>query len=622
MRTPTRACIPALFCVLLVAVTLTAGCGGDSTTGPDTSGYRAVLDSGGDFPPVQTKDAETVTDTEEHTEPDGTRWRCTTRTVDRVTAPTEYRTLDPNAEVIYPGALIQGNSITNATPDPIAVKRAPGTVSIDLLNGSDNVAVTVPEVSQSAIRQALNDIIKNNNGIGAANFTYRSEYVQSREHLAAELGINVSTLTTNFDARMRFSKDESVSRWLVSLEQIYYTMSYDRPTSLDEVFASSVTPDDLARYVGPGNPACYISSVTYGRIFYLLVESHASREALQASVKASYEAAVAGGEIDGKATYVKDLQGTTIQVYALGGDPGKALATFNGDYGAVRDFLTSGGDIATGRPLSYTLRTVRDNKTVYVKVNNKFDVTECTPVVVQGPEPILWYDADDGVQTNGLLGAKAVRRWTDKFADETMDGVPATFKYCGWLHAGAANGRGDAVLFAPWQYGAESSSGALGVPGFRFQDTDFTLFAVVKNSVEPGKNEPVWFLWGSSTDPGRGMTLSFSDDSHIGFSTGGSRYLDAPLGDQSQFYYHLVTVRFSQTEGTSIYVNGVLAASDPTMTTPLTSFSGARLGAAKEGGWPDTVVNIFMATFKAYGAALTDEQRRAEESDIMGKYGL
>ncbi len=623
MRIPMHLRLHAASAAFLIGLLfLVAACGKSGPTAPKISNgeYQDVLDAGGDFAPVDTYEHETVKDSSDYVDGDGTRWLCSTRTVERQSAPTDYATLDPNAEVIYPGALIQGASISNATPDPIDVKRAPGTISIDLINGSKNVAVTVPEMTQGAIRQAMNDIIASNNGIGAANFTYHSQEVESRDQFAAYLNVNVKTISSKFDASVKFSQSSSLHRWLVRLDQIYYTMSFDRPTSLDEVFAPEVTPSDLERYVGPGNPATYISSVTYGRIFYLLIESEASREALAASVKASYEAAVAGGSISGGAKYVKELKNTTIQVFAMGGDQSKALATFNGDYGAVRDFLTTGGDIRTGRPLSYTLRALKDNKTVYVKVNNQFDVTECQPVAVTSPNPIVWYSGDFGVETDPLLGANAVKRWKDKFGNEALDAVPTAFTYCGFSYD--APGGGSAVGFQAWQYSAKSSSGMLRLQGQGFENTDYTVFAVVRNMTEPGINKPVRFAWSANHNPGTGFELGFADDNHVLFSHGDGLTLTAPTLLPSQQDYELLTFRFSQAEGMSIYVNGSLQASDPSLTTPLSTLAGAVLGASDETGFPQASVSVYLAEFKAYGAALTDEQRSKEESALREQYGL
>src|SRR5262245_17479075 len=339
---PGRGTRPALPTLILALALLAAGCGEDSPTGtpPDDSGdFRRVLDVGGDFETVTPSEMETITDQEEEMRSDGTRWLCTTRHISSVQAPLEYATFDPNAEVIYPGALLQAASLPNQTPDPIAVRRAAGTISLDLHTGTSGVSVTVPEVRQSTIREAMNEVLRNNNGVGAARFVFESHEVQSVEQLAASIGVNVQTLTTRFRGDLSFSTDRQYNRWIVRLHQTYYTMSYDLPTSLGEVFATSVTPTELARYVSPGNPAAYISSVTYGRIFYLLVETTSSREQLEASVEATYRAAVAGGGLDADTRYVRDLDEVNIKVFALGGDPGLALATFNGDYEAVRRFL-------------------------------------------------------------------------------------------------------------------------------------------------------------------------------------------------------------------------------------------------------------------------------------------
>jgi len=51
---------------------------------------------------------------------------------------TGFPLFNPNASVIYPGSLLQGKSLKQATPDVIAVERAGGTVSYDLNNGNLN----------------------------------------------------------------------------------------------------------------------------------------------------------------------------------------------------------------------------------------------------------------------------------------------------------------------------------------------------------------------------------------------------------------------------------------------------------------------------------------------------
>jgi len=606
---------------------LATGCGESGPTTPsDGETFESVIATGGDFEPVEEKETETVIDSNEFTDDDGTRWKCTTKTIERTQAPDRYKTLDPNSEIVWPGALVQGETIADATPEPIDVKRAGGTISIDLINGSQGVAVAVPEMTQSNIRTAMNQIIRDNNGIGSANFNFTFSEVQSREQLAAALNINVKTLSTEFDGRVKFTRDDRLHRVLVKLDQVYYTMSWDRPTSLADIFAPAVTPSDLDRFVGPGNPACFVSQVTYGRIFYLLVETTASREALSASVKATYNAAVTGGSIEGSAKYVNELENVNIQVFALGGDPDLALATFQGDFNAVRAFLTQGGDIATGRPLSYTLRAVKDNRTVYVKVNNTFDVEECTPIAVEGPSSVVWYSADYGLETDSGYGVPALRSWQDRWGDEDRTAVPRAFTYCGLVYSWGSIGSDDdrmAVRFQSWQDGTKSSSGSLGFTGLGFENTDYTVFVVARNYTVPGSGKSVWLTWGSSREAGRTLEIGYEGDNTVFVSHGGDLRLTAPTAGPSQAAYQLFTFRFSRTEGMQVYVNGALAASDPSLTGPITSFSGATLGSGDEQGYTyDLERAVQLSEFKVFGEALDPVERKKQEDALRIRYSL
>lgn len=310
-------------------------------------------------------------------------WTCTVRRVSSEQYPDDYATFNPNAEVIYPGSMLQGATLVDATPEPVLVNRAGGTLVINLVNGSSGVYQHVDQVKQSTVVQAINDILGVNDKIGAARFTYASSEVQSREQLAASLGVNVSTLSASFKTSLAFSADREYNRFLVRLNQSFYTVSFDLPLGLEDLFAPSVTAGDLEPYVGPGNPATYISSVTYGRTFYLLIESTATADEMRASIKASYSGLVASGQVEAGATYVNELENVNIKVFALGGDQSLAAATFRGGEAELGEFLTDGADILTGVPLSYVVRNVVDNRIVNVKVATEYDVKTCVPVIVE-----------------------------------------------------------------------------------------------------------------------------------------------------------------------------------------------------------------------------------------------
>jgi Thiol-activated cytolysin/Laminin B (Domain IV) len=375
-----RRILPALIALSL----LIAGCG-ERSSGPDydLSTFDGVVAYGGTYEEAAPTENETILSSGQETGDDGTVMSCTTKHVSIVDAPSDYATFDPNADVIYPGSMLQGASLGGASPDPIVVERAPGTISINLLNGSQATFVDIPEVKYSKVIQAMNDILAENSGVVPAAFSYNFSEVQSERQMALNMGVNFKSLTTNVKARLSFSEDRDYNRMLVELNQRFFTMSFDMPTSTAGLFQESVTPADLARYVQPGNPATYVGSVTYGRRFYLLVESTSSVRDMRASVDASYKAALAGGSAHLDGQYVNSLENVNIKVFALGGDASQALATFQGDLDQVATFLTQGGDITTGVPLSYVVRNVYDNSIVNVKVATDYDLKTCT-VLAQG----------------------------------------------------------------------------------------------------------------------------------------------------------------------------------------------------------------------------------------------
>ena len=408
--------------LLLLAIGLViSSCKKEEDTTPSAATFESVIKSGGEFE-VPVEKNEVIDSTETMEVIDGENWICTTKTIDRVDAAGVYATFDPNSNVIWPGSLIQGNSITQATPNPIVVDRAGGTVSINVINGSNNPAYSVPTVAKSSMTIAQNQIIQDNNGVVPANFTFTFEDVYSREQMAFSMGVNVETWTTQVDASLSFSSDQSYNRMLVKLDQIYYTMSYDMPTSYEHVFAPTVTPANLAKFIQPGNPPCYVASITYGRRYYLLIESTSSQEELRASVEATYSAAVVSGGVVAEGEYISNLENTNIKVFAYGGDASSALSTVNGDFEALQSFLTEGGSIQTGAPLSYIINDLNSHKVVAVKVATEYDVTECSIASQGSVPPYTAHWKDNVISKIGGVGAAFSRSGTE-FILISMDGT-------------------------------------------------------------------------------------------------------------------------------------------------------------------------------------------------------
>ena len=335
--------------------------------------YDEVLKTGGEFAPFNNEKILTNVSTSAIPVDSGI-WNCTNSTWSITQGNLDFPLYDPNVSVVYPGSLLQGASLQNPTPDVIAVKRGGGILSIDIINGSGTVAVSLNEIRKSSVTQALNDIIYFNNKVMPARFTFSHEKVNSQEELALSLGMSADAWGVSIASNLSFTTSEHTNHYVVALKQSFYTMSYDIPYNYGDLFAKTVKPMDLAKYVSSGNPACYVSDVTYGRVYYLLIESTSSTSEMSAALSSSYSSLT--GTVDGSS--LSSLENLNIKVMALGGETVSTFSTIQAaQLSSLTSMLGQSANIKTGVPLSYVIRTVYSNKLVKNKINLEYTINDC-----------------------------------------------------------------------------------------------------------------------------------------------------------------------------------------------------------------------------------------------------
>ncbi len=419
------------FLLFILAVACSKDEGDDPTDPiidpPIESTIAEVVASGDafeNFPPNTTENevaGTEITQNEDYDRKEGDetieqRWVCTEKEVDITGGTQTFPLYNTNASVIWPGNLLQSKTLDNATPSDIVVKRAGGTITYNLVTGNPQATVSVDVIDQGSVQQAMNDVIAQNGDITPANFTLDVVAINSKEELSLEMGLKVSTLATKVSGDFSLNTSSEFSSVLVKLTQAYYTMSYVKPTSLEEVFDPSVTPEQLATFIQPDNPGTFISSVTYGRIFYMLYESTASAQDMEVALKGSYNA-VAGkvsGSVDIES--LREYNNLSVKVIAYGGDSQGTLnavgATFGGEDAVdnLQDIvgrLAESSDIAGGLPLSYVVNSLEDpSQVVTVNLATKYTVKTCELKGVLPPQtyqPLVDLFSDD--EDGGGIGA-------------------------------------------------------------------------------------------------------------------------------------------------------------------------------------------------------------------------
>lgn len=593
--------------LFLLLVLVACSSGGDDPTGPGSGEtFDEVIAGGGQFETVE----EDSTLVEEETSVDvvgDETWLCTKRTISLTEAPQEFPQFDPNASVIYPGNLLQGSTLANATPSTIPVRRGGGRIVMTILNGTEQASRRVDVVSLGSIFDAANEIIAGAAEKVPARFSFVKEEIHSREQLGLALDFQYNNLTTEVKGALSFSSDREYNRYLVKLSQSYYTMAFEIPTAVGDFFASDIEPSELKPFIYPGNPGAFIESVTYGRQFYLLIESTASRQELAASVEASFSAAVSSGSIGAEVSYVQDLENVRINAYAVGGDAADALGAITTDFDTLKDFLAVGGTIDTGVPLSYKVHSLAQrDQVVSVQVATTYDVTTCTPVGESFDAPLFWYDGEHVARSGSQL-----TKLTNRFADPFFDATPIDGKsYGGYWIDNQLNGLPILRFTTP----TSSNGQALSFPGLKFAQSDYTVIAVARLP-SASVSYPEFLLWGTSAGDDRNLQIGWRDPGRVTVDHQGQR-LDASTG-LAHTQFSVYTFRFSQEEGMSVWVNGleIPVGEDFSNTDALLDFLGARIG-SRNGA------TVEIAEIKAYGEAIDDIQREYLVDQLLTKYSL
>ncbi|WP_108802439.1 thiol-activated cytolysin family protein [Aquimarina sp. Aq107] len=382
---------------------ITFGCSNDDSSGQEDPivgeqplTYEGVFAIGEEIPPFDDERVENIVSVEEtavdEDNGDGTtsRFVCVTETIDLKDGTGEFNLFDTNAEVIFPGNLLQGKTLSEPTPSPIVVERAGGTISVNINNGNLQSSAEVDEVKRSTIQDAINQIISTSGEEAPANFTVDIEQVESEEQLAIELGVSIRAFRVNVSSNFSFSTEKEFNRTLVKLDQSMYTMSFDLPTDIGQIFDESVTPEDLAPFVQPDNPATFISSVTFGRVFYMLIESTSSRQEMDASINASFSGLAVNASAGLDVSSVESLNDLKIKVIAYGG-PSSGAFELIGETNIqnIASALGETSDLRFALPISYVVRSVeRPDQIVGVNLATEFGRTTCE---LKGQLPLSGY---------------------------------------------------------------------------------------------------------------------------------------------------------------------------------------------------------------------------------------
>jgi hypothetical protein len=283
----------------------------------------------------------------------------------------EQMVLNPQTDVIYPGALIKGESILDGTYTLIAAKRKPITISTSLLGGA-NTSIEVNDPKLSTIREAVNSLMKQEYDVPYANLSFTIEQANSEQQLDMALRASYKGGGVNIKSGFDFSNKKVKTRLVAKFIQSYYTLDMDLPNQPSDLFDTDVDRGLFGSFM-----PMYVSTVTFGRMALFTIESELSETEVRTFLNASYANVKGSVSADFNSLQSK----STMKVYVLGGSGADASATING-FEDFKKYITEGGNFSRtspGAPISYKLRYINDNKIGKIVFAARYPIVTAIP---------------------------------------------------------------------------------------------------------------------------------------------------------------------------------------------------------------------------------------------------
>lgn len=279
------------------------------------------------------------------------------------------------SDVIYPGSILRGDSFMKGKYDPLVLRNEFTPISLSVsLRGDINVSEnTKPTLSQ--VRQVMNDLIARQKGINfefvPSVFTYESDKITTEEHFKSSLKIHAEAnvlkglVKASFDYDYNRSNTATKQYVMVAFRQHIYNVSID-PKHYSNWIVGDIDTKDMGEY-----EPLYISSVDYGRVGYILIETNKTAEEVRKMIKASLEVAVKFISAEANMQHTNELKSlfeqNKVKVKISGGPV--ELANKVDSYDSFVKFVqmpNAENITKTSVPISYKVRRLKDNTEVQV----------------------------------------------------------------------------------------------------------------------------------------------------------------------------------------------------------------------------------------------------------------
>ena len=331
---------------------------------------------------------------------------CTTTPYTITETPDKIVTFNPDANVLWAGALLQGKGyklgIGSLKELPIR-QRAPLGLSINLQTANNSASVVNPTVE--TVQAAIGSIIENAQNkavLPATSVSYSKTDSYTSEQIALSLGISAKYMGSSAKATFDFKRDASQRTITAIFRETAFTVLVVAPQTPSSYLSNQFSSADLQAQIEQGNLGTdnipvYVSSITYGRVLMFSLTSSASAQEMSATLDAMYQGGTITAEGNLSASQKRILQNSTIRVATIGGDSDNARRLIAS--GRLSEYFSKTNALSTYKPVSYEVRNLGDGSIAKLSETTNYNVTECS-VLTAKKVGERWVNVIDGIYLN------------------------------------------------------------------------------------------------------------------------------------------------------------------------------------------------------------------------------
>lgn len=300
---------------------------------------------------------------------------------------------DPTLGVVYPGALVIGNNqMLDGSPQPLQIERASMQLRLDLPGIGEGGTLDVQKPDYGTVQTALDDGLEYwNSEIApqgyeiASNAYYESTTAFTSKQMSLDLGVGVEWASgSSFESQFSYNSTSTKRVAAILYRQVFYEVTMVTPDSPSDVFGSSVDLNKVKSLMDSDTPPAYVSSVQYGRIIMVRMETTSTETSVELDAALEYASIGKDVNADVEAKYKSILEQSTINVVTIGGNAEVASKVITGSdvasSGGLNYVINEGALYSRdnpGAPIAYTIKYLKDNRIAKMGYNTDYRLEEC-----------------------------------------------------------------------------------------------------------------------------------------------------------------------------------------------------------------------------------------------------